>query len=82
MILAKRTKLYFPVSWDSRIHRLHLCRGVGPRNECPVFDTKQSDAEVPVMPELWGMRSTPSLPLLQVHSGQQWQHLIGPLYLD
>ena len=24
-----------PVSWGSRIHRLHLCL-----NECPVYDTK------------------------------------------
>ena len=48
-----------------RIHRLLLCRGVRlPPNECPGFDTKQSDGEVPVMLELWGMRSTPSLPLL------------------
>ena len=33
-------------------------------NECPGYDTKQSDGEVPVMLELWGMWSTPSLPLL------------------
>ena len=30
--------------------------------ECPGYDTKQSESEVPVMLELWGMRSTPSLP--------------------
>ena len=29
-------------------------------NECPVYDTKQSDGEVLVMMELWGMGSTPS----------------------
>ena len=29
-----------------------------------VYDIKQSDGEVPVMLGLWGMRSTPSLPLL------------------
>ena len=40
-----------------------------PPNECPVYDTKQSDGEVPALLELWGMRSTPSLPLLP-----------GPLY--
>ena len=28
------------------------------------YGTKQSDGEVPVMQELWGMRSTPLLPLL------------------
>ena len=33
-------------------------------NECPGYDTKQPDSEVPVMLELWLMRSTPSLPLL------------------
>ena len=31
-------------------------------NECPVYDTKQSDGEVPVMLELWEMWSTHSLP--------------------
>ena len=53
-----------PVGWGCRIHRLHLCRGVRPPNECPGYDTKQSDGEVPVMLGLWGMQSTPSLPLL------------------
>ena len=35
-----------------------------PPKECPRYDAKQSDGEVPVMLELWGMQSTPSLPLL------------------
>ena len=35
-------------------------------NECPVYDTKQSDDEVPVMLWFWGMWSTPPLPLLPV----------------
>ena len=35
-----------------------------PLNECPAYDIKQSDGEVPVMLELWGMWSTPSLSLL------------------
>ncbi len=30
-----------------------------PHNECPGYDTKQFDGEVPVMLELWGMRRTP-----------------------
>ena len=48
-----------------RIHRLQLCRGVKPlANECPVYDSKQSDGEIPVMLELWGMRSTPLLALI------------------
>ena len=33
-------------------------------NECPAYDSKQSDGEVPAMLELWEMRSTPLLPLL------------------
>ena len=38
--------------------------GVRLPNECPGYDTKQSDAEDSVMLDLWGMWSTPSLPLL------------------
>ena len=34
-------------------------------NESPAYDSKQSDVEVPVIQGLWGMQSTPSLPLLQ-----------------
>ena len=51
-----------PVSLGCRIHWLHLCRRVGPPpNRYPGYDTKQSDGEVPVLLELWGMWSTPSL---------------------
>ncbi len=47
--------LYCPVGWDCRIHRLLLCRGFKtPPNECPGFDTKQSDDEAPVMLEVLG----------------------------
>ena len=54
-----------PVSWGCRTHRLLLCREVRPYpNECPGYDTKQSNGEVPAMLELWGMRSTSSLPSL------------------
>ena len=51
-----------PVGWGCRIHRLHLCSGgrIPPLNECPWYDTKQSDGEVPVMLGLWGMQSIPS----------------------
>ena len=31
-------------------------------NECPGYNTKQSDDEVPVMLEQWETQSTPSLP--------------------
>ena len=55
---------YGPVGLGCRIHRLLLCRGVRPSKECPGYDSKQSDSEVPLMPEIWGMRSNPSLPSL------------------
>ena len=32
-----------------------------PPNECPGYDTKQSNGEVLVLMEHWGIRSTPSL---------------------
>ena len=35
-----------------------------PHNECPGYDTKQSDGEVSVMMELCGMRGIPLLPSL------------------
>ena len=46
-----------------------------PPNECPVYDTKQSDGEVSAMLEFWGMPSTPSLPLLP---GPLWPRVIAP----
>ena len=65
-----------PVGWSCRIHWLLLCRGVRPpTNECPRYDTKQSDGEVPAMLELWGMQSTPSLPSL---SGPLWPRVVAP----
>ena len=44
-------------------------------NECPGYDTKQSDGEVPAVLELWGMRSTPLLPLLP---GPLWPGVVAP----
>ena len=71
-----------PVGWGRRIHRLLLCRGVRPpSNECPIYDTKQSDGEVLAMLELWRMRSNPLLPLLP---GPLWPGVVvpdkGPIY--
>ena len=52
-----------------------------PANECPAYDTEQSDSEVPVMLELWGMRSIPSLPS---PPGPLWPGVVaadeGPIY--
>ena len=49
--------------------------GKNPPNECPGYDTKQSDGEVLAVQELWGMRSTPSLPSVPgrlARSGSTW----------
>ena len=60
-----------------------LCRFVRPPpNECPVYDTTLFDREAEVMLELWGMRSTSSLPL---HLGPLWPGVVTPdrvLYMD
>ena len=65
-----------PVSWGCKIPRLHLCRGLRPPpNESPGYDTKQSDGEVPLMLELWGMQSTPLLPSLP---GPLWPGVVAP----
>ena len=72
-LLGPKYQNFCPVSWGSRLHRLHLCRGGNDSlNKCPVYDTKQSDCEASVMLGLWGMQSTPSLPSFQVHSGSVW----------
>ena len=65
-----------PVGWGWRIHWLLLCKGVRPPpNECLGYDTKQSDCKIPSMLELWGMRSTPSLPSLP---GPLWPGVVAP----
>ena len=58
------------VGWDGRMHRIRP-----PTNECPIYDTKQSDGEVPVMLRLWGIRSISSLPLLP---GPLWIGVVAP----
>ena len=44
-----------------------------PPYECPRYDAKKSGGEIPVMLVLWGMRSTPSLPLLP---GSLWPGMV------
>ena len=48
--------------------------GYNSPNECPVYDTKQSDGEVPLMLEQWGMWSTPPLPFLP---GPLWPEVVA-----
>ena len=71
LIVRLPSLLWSPVGWGCRVQQLHLCRGVRhPTNECPGYGTKQSDSEVPVMLELWGMRSR--LP------GSLWPRVVEP----
>ena len=64
------------VDCGCRIHRLHFCREVRPLpNECPVYNTRQSDDKAPVMQQFWGLWSTPSLPSLP---GQLWPRVLAP----
>ena len=66
--------------WGCRIDRLDLYSGVRSRNECPGYDIKHSDGDVPALVIL-GKYSTPSLPLLPC---QLWLGVvtpdIGPIY--
>ena len=74
MGLAKNSA--YPFSLCCRIHQLLLCRGVRSiPNQCPRYDTKQSDGEVPVMLELWGMWITPLMPL---PPGLLWPGVVAP----
>ena len=43
--------------------------------DCPGYDTKQSDGEVPAVLEHWGMWSTSSLPS---HPGSLWPSVVAP----
>ena len=86
ILILKHVKLNFPYfipfpipcpfGWGCRIDLLLFWRGVRlPINECPGYDTKQSDGEVPIMLKLWRMQSTPSLPLLP---GPLWPGGVAP----
>ena len=61
-IYKKQKWLDSLIGWGCRIHRLNLSRGVQLLQQVSWHDTKQSDGEAPVMPELWRMGSIPLLP--------------------
>ena len=60
------------VSWGCIIHWLHLCGEVQPSDECPVYDTKQADREVPLILELLECREPLYRHRSQLHSGPKW----------
>ena len=51
------------------------CISADSPNECPMYDSKQSDGKAPVMLELRGMRSTLLLLWLQ---GPLWPGVVAP----
>ena len=61
--LGKYTTLNIVAQSAGAVEYIHCisAEGQDSPNEYPGYDSKQSDSEVPVMLELWGMRSTPSL---------------------
>ena len=70
------SKKVCPVGWSCKIYTMHLCRGVRPpTKESPGYNTRQSDGEVPVILEFWGMRNTLLLPLLP---GPFWPGVVAP----
>ena len=67
---------FCPVHWGCRTQWLLPCRVVRLlHNECPEYDTKPSDGEVPVMLQFWGIRN---IPLLSSLSGPLWPGVITP----
>ena len=74
-----------PVTRNRVIHRHNMAQSAGvveytdsfsaEEYECPKYDNKQSDGEVQVMLELWGMRSTPSLPSFP---SPPWPGVVAP----
>ena len=52
-----------------------LQRGKTLPNEHPGYDTKQSDGEVPIILEVWGMWSTPLLPSVP---RSLWSSVVAP----
>ena len=69
-------------TWLLSIYKISLKMDKTPPKEYPGYDTKQSDDEVPVILELWRMRSTPLLPSLP---GPLWPRVVAPdqiLFMD
>ena len=67
--------IYFVQSpWAERIHLLNLCRGARPPTSV-LGMTIQYEGEAPVLLELWGMWSTPSLPTLP---DPLWHGIVAP----
>ena len=62
-------------TWATEYTDCISIEGYDSLRQCLGYDTKQSDGEIPVMLELWGMQSTSSLPLL---AGPLWSGVVAP----
>ena len=73
--------IFFPILlWLSRQGQQNtptasLLRSKTPPNECPGYDTKQSNGEAPVMIEFGGMQGTP---LLSSLASRLWPGVVAP----
>ena len=56
--------VFHPVGWGCRMRRLPLCSWLRLLNECPGYDTEQSDGGRSSNAGALGIRSTPTLPSL------------------
>ena len=77
--LAEGRKCFKLVCLPSRLGLLNTSTSLQSVTNCSlmsvlIYDTKQSDGEVPVILELWKMRSVPSLPSLRgpLWPGSTW----------
>ena len=67
--------IFSPISWDVEDANCNSSEGQDPLTECPGYDTKLSDGEVPVL-KFWGMWNIPLLPLFP---GSLWHGMIIPV---
>ena len=82
-LLSYSSPIFFcPVGWGCRIHRLHLCRGVTPP-QTVAMDMTLNNLMVRFQ---WCLSFGKCGALLhchcsQVHSGPEWEHLMGPKWV-
>ena len=67
------TSAYFPDFKNTPTASLQ--KGMNPQQVSWIYDTNQSDGDVSVMLELWGMWSTPLLPSLPE---SRWPGVVAP----
>ena len=69
-----------PVCCGCRTQWLHLCRGVRAPNDCPRYDSIQSDGRAPVILDLGQCGLPFHCHCSQVYSGSEWSHITKCVY--